>query len=507
MKVIKSANPYMPLWENVPDGEPRVFEYNGEKRVYLYGSHDLLRTEYCGRDYVVWSAPVNDLTDWKCHGVSYRAADDAILYAPDCVEKDGKYYLYTADNNGSDIYVAESDNPAGPFVNPRKTDLGFDPGILVDDDGRVYAYWGFGKSFAAELNDDMATIKKETLVTNLIGHSRYPMYFDKDGENDVDGFFEASSPRKVNGKYVLIYSKLYGEPNETYGTGKFTNAFLSYMYSDSPLGEYVHGGDISFNGGNLITVDGKPHMTYQWGNNHGSLEYIEGQWYIFYHRQTGTDEFLRQAMVEPVEVALDDDGRIFIGKVIYEEINGNKVPVASVPVEMTSQGANTEGLDCTSVISAGYACHIYRPGIIYEPFTKKNPYIDTTYASRENPSAPVVNIQNGTTVGFRYIRFGCGNDGCEGCNSNGVTKVNIKLFTPYNIRVNVRLDSHDGEIVGSTEVNTRVDDIFIKRNYDVYTVDINKDKIAELKGKRAVYFEFIADTDDEAARFDSFWFE
>ena len=45
---IKGANPYMPLWEHVPDGEPRVFEYKGEKRVYLYGSHDTLKTEYCG---------------------------------------------------------------------------------------------------------------------------------------------------------------------------------------------------------------------------------------------------------------------------------------------------------------------------------------------------------------------------------------------------------------------------------------------------------------------------
>ena len=80
---IKGANPYMPLWEHVPDGEPRVFEHDGEKRVYVYGSHDIERDKYCGRDYVVWSAPVEDLTDWKCHGVSYTTQYDSILYAPD----------------------------------------------------------------------------------------------------------------------------------------------------------------------------------------------------------------------------------------------------------------------------------------------------------------------------------------------------------------------------------------------------------------------------------------
>lgn len=66
---LKSANPYLPLWEHVPDGEPRVFEYNGERRLYVYGSHDTERSSYCGRDYVVWSAPVDDLTDWTYHGV------------------------------------------------------------------------------------------------------------------------------------------------------------------------------------------------------------------------------------------------------------------------------------------------------------------------------------------------------------------------------------------------------------------------------------------------------
>ena len=69
---IKGANPYLPLWEHIPDGEPRVFEHEGEKRVYIYGSHDIERDKYCGRNYVVWSAPVDDLTDWKYHGVSYE---------------------------------------------------------------------------------------------------------------------------------------------------------------------------------------------------------------------------------------------------------------------------------------------------------------------------------------------------------------------------------------------------------------------------------------------------
>ena len=94
---IHGANPYMPLWEHVPDGEPRVFEDLGEKRVYVYGSHDTEQTQYCGPDYVVWSAPVTDLTDWKCHGVCYRAEDSSILYAPDVEQKGDTFYMYAAE--------------------------------------------------------------------------------------------------------------------------------------------------------------------------------------------------------------------------------------------------------------------------------------------------------------------------------------------------------------------------------------------------------------------------
>ena len=59
-------NPYLPEWEHIPDGEPRVF---GD-RVYIYGSHDEDGgDEFCLLDYVCWSAPVDDLGNWRYEGV------------------------------------------------------------------------------------------------------------------------------------------------------------------------------------------------------------------------------------------------------------------------------------------------------------------------------------------------------------------------------------------------------------------------------------------------------
>lgn len=62
-------NPYLPNWEYIPDGEPRVFN----DRLYIFGSHDRFNgADYCENDYVSWSAPVDDLSDWRYEGVILR---------------------------------------------------------------------------------------------------------------------------------------------------------------------------------------------------------------------------------------------------------------------------------------------------------------------------------------------------------------------------------------------------------------------------------------------------
>ena len=119
-------NPYLPLGVCIPDGEPHVFG----NRVYLYGSHDKEGGEtFCMLDYEVWSAPVDDLTDWRCEGIIYRAAQDPdypnrkFMYAPDVVQgNDGRYYLYYCMSGDfgvggyhGPISVAVCDTPAGKF--------------------------------------------------------------------------------------------------------------------------------------------------------------------------------------------------------------------------------------------------------------------------------------------------------------------------------------------------------------------------------------------------------
>ena len=131
-----AINPILPLWEHIPDGEPYVFEdpdNPGKYRVYIYGSHDSMITEYCGREQVVWSAPVDDLNSWRYDGVIFESKNGAdgsllnvggvndILYAPDVtmtVDKNNKktYWLYPNNQSGGrNGMVAKSDRPDGPF--------------------------------------------------------------------------------------------------------------------------------------------------------------------------------------------------------------------------------------------------------------------------------------------------------------------------------------------------------------------------------------------------------
>ncbi|MDO4216129.1 MAG: family 43 glycosylhydrolase [Bacteroidales bacterium] len=224
--VFSSANPYMPVWEYIPDGEPYVFEdpdNPGKFRVYVYGSHDMLQNTYCGLDQVVWSAPIDDLTNWRLDGTIFELTKNAngetlneggkgdLLFAPDVTvttDENGKKTYWLFPNNmakGRRCTVAKSDRPDGPFQvcnwnQDGKTTYGvldFDPGVFVDDDGRVYGYWGFGTSHGAELDPTtMCTVKSGTeIVTNMIpGHM----------QEGVERFFEASSMRKIKDKYVFV---------------------------------------------------------------------------------------------------------------------------------------------------------------------------------------------------------------------------------------------------------------------------------------------------------------
>ncbi len=263
------SNPPLPSDVFVPDGEARVFD----NRLYVYGSMDKKgKKEYCSGEYHVFST--DDLIHWTDHGVSFSTEDvpwsHANLYAPDCVYRNGKYYLYFCqadETNG----VAVSDTPYGPFKKASYMENmhGIDPAVLVDDDGKAYIYWGqFDHVRAAELNDDMRSIRQETVIQPLSV---------KEHE-----FHEGASIRKRGEWYYLVFTDTH-----RYGDRP---CCLGYAMSKSPFGPFLYKGIIIDNFG----CDPKT-----W-NNHGSIFEFKGQWYVLYHRSTHKGEFSRRMCIEPI---------------------------------------------------------------------------------------------------------------------------------------------------------------------------------------------------------------
>lgn len=418
-----SANPILPLWEHIPDGEPYLFDdpdNPGQKRVYLYGSHDMLKTAYCGTNLVAWSASPDSLNAWRYEGVIFESVNDAngnplhengapdVLYAPDVTEvtlPNGKKQYFMVPNNQSGPrrnMVTVSDRPDGPFKpcnwdenDPKSTVgiFGFDPAIFVDDDGRAYAYWGFNKSYGAELDTStMATLKPGTeIVENLIGN--------EDADSDFR-FYEASSMRKIGDKYVLIYSRWSKEGEWGMPRSNYT---LAYAYSDNPLGPFTYGGTIIDARGRDTDTAGNPMATATPnGNTHGSILEINGKWWVFYHRQTGTDEYARQAMVAPIDVAASPGP-------------GGKVAITEG--EYTSEGFETDGLDPLKRYPAAIASHFTGPtpaiqkyprveysGPYFQPVYVENHAITDSYNDDININ-PVVNNTSGSTIGYKYFNF------------------------------------------------------------------------------------------------------
>lgn len=411
------ANPILPQNEYVPDGEPHVFG----GRVYLYGSHDMAGGDrFCMLDYTVWSAPTENLSDWRCHGVTYRKEQDprskpgkpVDYYAPDCVRaNDGRYYLYYCAMGPNTkpfgpMSVAVSDKPEGPFEylgdircpdgSPVLKYLTNDPAV-INDGGRIYLYygWGLGRDFRSkplaplynlvqsklfsrpvaeiqatrpsilscafvELRDDMLTIKGEPIPV-LDSKTTAP----KDSSFYGHAFYEAPSIRKFGETYYLIYSS--GQNNE-----------LCYATSARPDGGFRYGGvlisssDIGYKGNTRPLAPA--------GTIHGSIERIGGEYYVFYHRCTHNTDFSRQACME--WLTMNADGT-------FDQ------------VKVTTQGAG-EPLE-KGGYPAAICCNLYNPNIkvrLGNGNGQRSPNI-----THDADGQYITAISDGTVIGYQYVRF------------------------------------------------------------------------------------------------------
>ena len=313
MKFQNQRNPILPVQYHVPDAEAHVMP---DGKLYVYGSFDNRNDVFCSSEYhVVFTA---DMKEWEVEdepslrgeeipwfenpayphypGIDWskptpfikkmlgeRGEDKAafekkdaekppLLFAPDCICRDGKYYLYFCMSDDSEG-VATADNPKGPFQNPVQLHCGgIDPAIFIDSDGAAYYYWGQLFSHGVKLNDDMISFDKNTVVNDLVTEEEH-------------FFHEGSSMRKIGDTYYYVYADMErGKPTA-----------LGYSTSKSSLGPFTYRG---------IIIDNAESDPMSW-NNHGSIECFGGQWYVFYHRPSRNTQQYRRLCVEKIQILPD----------------------------------------------------------------------------------------------------------------------------------------------------------------------------------------------------------
>ena len=327
----------------------------------------------------------------------------------------------------------------------------------------------------------MSTLKEgETSKRNIPSYDQMTAFdYDPTQFNNVQdenvgkwGFFEASSIRKVGNKYVFIYSR-NGLPEEP--TGK-NYSQLAYGYSDSPEGPWKWGGIIVDAMGEIIpNENGGYDRTFAGGNTHGSICEINGQWYVFYHRNLHT--YARQAMVEPITVEWDEES----------VADGGEVRISMA--EVTSNGFFIEGLNPYVKHSAGIVSYLTGGAGITPAYSE-----DTT-------TLPVVNIRNGVIAGIKYFNFDLDapTDGSKSLEVElkplGID-AQIDVYLRPASAVNTPVEYKDSKVVSVGEGSKKLGTIELSADMPMEstTFSISAKEIDKLDGQWGLFFVFSSDS-------------
>lgn len=341
--LVSSQNPLV-MDQFTADPSARVFN----NRVYVYPSHDIPCEEgkgrpgwFCMEDYHVFSS--DNLIDWTDHGViveqnkvPWARPNNYAMWAPDCIEKGGKYYFYfptvpkdTTDIKGFTIGVAVADQPEGPYV-PQERPIakvrGIDPNVFIDKDGQAYLYWSQGHIYGAKLKENMLELEGEPRIL---------------GELPTKGLKEGPYVIERNGIYYMTYPHVENKTER-----------LEYAMGDNPLGPFKFAG---------VIMDEWPSGC--WTNHHSFLEF-KNQWYLFYHHNDLSPSFDKNRSIRADSLSFNADGTI---RKVKPTLRGVGLIPASRRLEIdrysaiADQGVSVSFHDTTKVAS-GWKTTFSKPG-------------------------------------------------------------------------------------------------------------------------------------------------
>lgn len=320
-----------PIIQTNYTADPSPMVYDGT--MYLFTSHDEDEDTgfYNMLDWKCYSS--TDMVNWTDHGTvlsyldfSWVRPEEPRAWAPQCVERDGKFYLYcplVKNNGGVVIGVGVSDSPTGPFVDAIGKPLvdegdwnDIDPTVYVDDDGQAYLYFGNPELRYVKLNEDMISYEEDPEVSDELldlgytvknGVVRVAMTEDAFGEgggseNRTSSYTEGPWFYKRNNYYYMVFA--------AFAPGGGAEHF-AYSMSDSPEGPWEYKGV-------LMDSQGLGNSGVSYTNHPGVADYM-GHSYLFYHNQAlpGGHSFRRSVCVDEFNYN-EDDGTIPKGAMTWE---------------------------------------------------------------------------------------------------------------------------------------------------------------------------------------------
>lgn len=465
-KLLGNSNP---LIDYDYGADPFALVYDG--RVYLYMTADQYEYDEEGNLIDNTYSKINklhvissdDMVNWTDHGFIQVAGPDGVAkwatysWAPAVAYKqiDGedKFFLYFC-NSGGGIGVLEGDSPVGPWRDPNGKALidgstpgvqgvpwVFDPAVMVDDDGTGYLVFGGGVPTGQDLNPKSARIVK--LADNMTS-----LADDEDGTPkmiDAPCMFEDGGIHKANGKYYYTYcSNFSGDHSAIEGYPGY--GIICCMVSDDPMGPYTYVGEILQNPSYYFNVG---------GNNHHALFEFNGTTYITYHAQTlgkalGIEKGYRSTHINEVEYY--EDGSI---KPIDADMEGVSQLKAFSPY---SEAAGT---------TIGWNSGI---------------------APRDLGGNDMVlsSINNGDWVAIGGVDFG----------DNGADTFEVKVAGLAGGTIELRLDSPDGERIGTLDVESGNGDEFTALSCSVENAI----------GEHTLFFVYKGDGDEDLMEIQSWQF-
>lgn len=436
-----------PIVQNIYTADPAPM-VSGDT-LYLYTSHDedqLINNFYTMYDWKCYST--KDMVNFTDHGTvlslsTFKWAQDR-AWAPQCIERNGKFYLYVPihkKNGGMVIGVGISDSPTGPFtdaIGKPLVDEGdwndIDPTVFIDDDGQAYLYFGNPKIRYVKLNEDMisydTTIGKKGVVDVEMNEDSFGPKVEKDKDR-TSSYAEAPWFYKRNNLYYMVYAGFL--PNGG-------SEHLAYSTSTSPTGPWEYKGIFMPSQGGCYT-------------NHPGIVDFKGHSYLFYHNQALKNGGSYHRSVALEEFVYNEDGTI-------------------PTIHMTKEGPE--------------AIAVLNP---YQ-WTEAETYAWGTNIEVEGSKQGGLNlcdIKNGSSIKVKNVDFG----------EKGAVSFRAAIASVKEAKLELHLDSMDGPLIGTMNIQDTGGDYSFK----IFSTDI-----ANATGVHDMFMVFKGEDKVSLAKFDHWRF-